>query len=268
VTRYIHDPRPFTPESIRDQGDGLRPSAARLLELIDTSDPAWPATAAALREMTLAGVELDAATVTAAVKIGRRRWETTEKEALAWAAKHERIGLAVSSASIVYYVRRGSLIKIGTTVDPAKRFSTLLPDEILAFEPGSYPEEAARHRQFRHLRCRGEHFTMAAELLDRIREIRALYGDPDPAWLTTSHRERGGGLPQPGTERITASDAYRKLGIKTGTLGAWVSRRRIAPAGQDERGEQLFAVSQLVHLRDHPRARRRGDELPDQAGAV
>ena|ERR1700722_17507603 len=88
--------------------------------------------------------------------------------------------------SIVYYIRRGQVIKIGTTVDPAGRFTSLMPDEILAFEPGTAEVEKLRHRQFQHLRCQGEHFSAEPELMEHVRELRQTHGDPDPSWPTVA----------------------------------------------------------------------------------
>ena len=146
----------FTPASIRAKGDGPRPSYEAILELVDFSDPAFPAIAAVLRDMKDAGVELDANIVSAAVKLGRQRLEQSRR---AHQNSSRPVSLVSASDSIVYYIRRGSLIKIGTTTDPMKRFRDLLPDEICAIEPGGTGQEALRHRQFRHLLCKGEHFS-------------------------------------------------------------------------------------------------------------
>ncbi len=249
----------FMPRSLRAEyeGEGIRPSCKALLALIDTTDEAWPVTAGLLREMALAGVELDAATVAAAVKLGRRQWEKTS--ALYPSARFDPT-LASMSDAIVYYIRRRDLIKIGTTTDPAERFGALMPDEILAFEPGSYTEEAFRHRQFEHLRCWGEHFTPEPELLAHIQDVRKLYGDPDPSWPTAARAGRkrleAASLPPAAGETITAVDAVTRLGIKDGTLRGWVHRGRITPVGRDYRGWQLYHVNQLIFLRDNPRARR------------
>lgn len=245
----------FTPPSVLEQGDGLRPSIEAVLSLIDVSDPAWPATAAVLREMSLAGVELDEPTVLAALKLGRRRWEKGEMAAVPYSS-NVSLALASSADAIVYYIRRGTLIKIGTTTDPVQRFGELLPDEILAFEPGTYADESARHRQFRHLRQRGEYFRPAFELTEHVRRLRLLYGDPDPAWpVATTLIDAGRDEIPPGAgEQITALDAVSRLDIKPGTLRGWVHRGKIAPAGRDCRGHQLFFVNQLTYLRENPRA--------------
>ena len=258
----------FTPPSILEQGDGSRPAFERLLELIDTTDDAWPATAGVLREMMLAGVELDETAVTIAVKLARKRWDQTVTALPS--LRRERITLASASTAIVYYIRRGDLIKIGTTTDPVDRFTSLLPDEILAFEPGSYADETFRHHQFGHLRCQGEHFAPEPELMAHIQHIRNLYGEPDPAWPTVAHlgKERREILPPASGETMTMPDAAAVLGIKESTLRGWVHRGRIGPVGRDEQGRQLYYVDHLKLLRDNPRARirRTGRDICQEAG--
>lgn len=256
VTPYSNGASAFTPRSVVAQYvyEGPQSSYRRLLELIDFADDAWPVTAGLLREMGLAGVELDATAVVIAVKLGRRQWN---KSAAMFPSGRYDPTLASMSDAIVYYIRRRDLIKIGTTTDPVERFDALMPDEILAFEPGSYEEETFRHRQFAHLRCRGEHFTPEAELLLHIQHVRSLHGDPDPSWPTAAHfgKERRGTLPSASAETITAPDAAAKLGIKEGTVRAWLHRGRITPVGRDYRGRYLYYIDHLTALRDKSRTR-------------
>ena len=70
---------PFIPPSIAEQECGLRPSVAKLIEHIDTADPAFPAIAEVLTDMVSAGVEIDEAIVQAAVKLGRQRYSRDVK---------------------------------------------------------------------------------------------------------------------------------------------------------------------------------------------
>jgi hypothetical protein len=76
--------------------------------------------------------------------------------------------------AVVYYVRVGALVKIGTTEqDLGVRLQMLPPDrQILATEPGSLILERRRHEQFAHLREGGEWFRMAPELLAHVRALR------------------------------------------------------------------------------------------------
>lgn len=80
--------------------------------------------------------------------------------------------------SVVYYVRLRDLIKIGTTVNMTARSGDLLWDEVLATEPGDRELEQMRHRQFHHLRVRGERFTAGPDLMSHIAMIREHFGEP------------------------------------------------------------------------------------------
>lgn len=49
---------------------------------------------------------------------------------------------------VVYYLRLGERVKIGTTFAPRQRFAALPHDEVLAFERGGRDLERRRHREF------------------------------------------------------------------------------------------------------------------------
>lgn len=88
------------------------------------------------------------------------------------------------SDSVVYYIRRGSHIKIGRTVRFRARMSALRPDEVLAVEPGGHEVETARHRQFKAHHIAGhpdgvEWFRLGDDLLAHIAGVAAEYGTPE-----------------------------------------------------------------------------------------
>jgi Helix-turn-helix domain len=243
----------LAPKGSWDAGpSGAHRSIQQLLSLIDTSDPAWPLAAGILREFAEAGVELDAPVVAAAVKLGKHRHAGSSAEIN---TERQRV-LAVAAGAIVYYGRRADLIKIGTTTSPRSRFGDLLPDEILAFEPGSHEEETLRHRQFKPLRVTGEYFRDAPELREHIRQIRSLYGDPDPSWPTMGRGcAEWRAAPAVSTETMTTAQAESELGINPNTLYAWVHRGRLKPAGNDGWRRQVFYREHLIELRDTPQRR-------------
>jgi hypothetical protein len=72
----------------------------------------------------------------------------------------------------------GDVIKIGTTTNLKRRLVFLLPDEILAIEPGDRELERKRHKQFIHLRVRGERFRPGQDLLDHIAAVVEANGPP------------------------------------------------------------------------------------------
>lgn len=242
-----------------DGESGAAPAVQRALDLIDTAHPSWPSVAIVLREFTAAGIDLDEMSAAMAVKLGRQRWEDGRPDPQ---CKGVQMTLAPFSDAIVYYIRRGGLVKIGTTADPYGRFRDLVPDEILAFEPGDRAQEQERHRQFMHLQVGGEYFRDDPELRAHIGRLRKLHGAPDPDWPTTATLQRRKAarkvwqLPSPtSTETMTAAQAVAELGIKDVTLRGWVHRGRIHVAGYDDMGRHLFYREHLAALRDSTRAR-------------
>jgi hypothetical protein len=250
----------FRLQEHRDGSTGRRRSYQELIDLIDTSDPAWPVIASVLREMADAEVEIDKAALLIAVKLGRGRF-TMLDDVRPPNRKLDYDPPASGRGSIVYYIRRSEVIKIGTTVAPMSRFDDLMPDEILAFEPGGAAKETLRHRQFAHLRRRGEHFTQAPELAEHIRRIREQHGPPDPAWPTVASLGQSPDvrhhLPALASEdKITVAQASRELGIRKATLYGWARRGRISVAGYSDQGQQTYYVEHLVTLRDDSRLAR------------
>lgn len=85
--------------------------------------------------------------------------------------------------SVVYYVRIGKVIKIGTTINLKQRLGDFRLDasdgELLATEPGNRVLEQRRHKQFAHLRIgRREHFQETQELREHIERILEEHGQP------------------------------------------------------------------------------------------
>lgn len=87
----------------------------------------------------------------------------------------------LAAASVVYYVRLGRHVKIGTTVNLKQRiesFRTVYPledVELLAAEPGGPSLERERHRQFgeERISAKRELFNPSRRLLAHIEEIKA-----------------------------------------------------------------------------------------------
>lgn len=242
----------FTPQHLKDQWVGVRRSMAPLLAMVDTKDPAFACIAEALQGMKGAGVELDETAIAIAVKLGRKKHE--ESQSPGWQQRRSR----PERKSIVYYIRRADLIKIGTTTDPHGRFSDLRPDEILAFEPGGPQVEAQRHRQFSWCRVgkRSEYFRQTPGLLGHIANLVTEHGVPDPTWPTVASIGKGHlrtrtklVLPTPVTgETVTAADGARLLGMNKNTVASWVHRKVITPVGEDENGRPVYYVEHMRFL--------------------
>ena len=252
---------------VRHQSD-LRPSVARPLEQMEPDGPAFAKVVELVAEMAAAGVEIDEAAIEIAVKIGKQRHAGQEQPAPPqavplWAESWDQ-------TSLVYYFRRGELIKIGTTVDPKARFASLVPDEILAIEPGGRPEEVKRHQQFAHLReGRSEYFRPGDDLLAHAEALRAIYGDPDPAWRTAQNVglvSPGAGrprllaeveLPPPSSpETVTLTEAAERLGINKATLAGWIHRGHLRPIGRVNKRSPIYFLDHVRFLKSHSSAYR------------
>lgn len=155
---------------------------AALSQLVDTGDTAFTQIAEVLIEMRDAGVDFTPDVVEIAAKIGRLRHQRQQQPDHAEPIAPTTRRSNRAAGPVVYYVRRGHLIKIGTTTNLADRMNVLMPDEILAIEPGDRDLERARHQEFADLRVHGqsEHFYPGPELDAHIRRVRAKHGRPDP----------------------------------------------------------------------------------------
>ena len=242
-----------------DATEGTRSSeVAHLIELIDPEDPAFTHIADCLAEMKSAGIDLDEDTVATAIKLGRHR--ASRKSTRIRPSKAHRG--ETNEAGIVYYIRRGAVLKIGTTVQPMTRFMHLLPDEIIGFEPGSWHLEQQRHREFSHLRIGlTEHFRITPALLEHAHSLRTLHGDPDPEWPTVAtlrHTRGRRSLPAPPTpsspEMVTATEGARQCGIACNTVQGWVHRGILKPVGRNAKGAPVYFLDHVLHFSVYSRA--------------
>jgi hypothetical protein len=80
---------------------------------------------------------------------------------------------------VVYYIRFGDRIKIGTSASPRSRLAALGNNELLAFERGTRELEQRRHRQFAAYRfARTEWFEQSDEILRHINTLNPAHEDP------------------------------------------------------------------------------------------
>lgn len=193
--------RPFIPQ--HEQKHRLVQGPwTKYLKYLDGDEPAKIAILATFRDLELAEVEITDEIAEAAVKLGKLHYrQAMEKRAAEERSREEKIARAGSfrklledhPEGIVYYVRRGDAIKIGTTVNYTQRMRDLMPDEILAVEPGSYSVEHERHQQFQryaYFPVRSEYFCPSQELKEHILRLRSEHGVPDqsPIRLTDGKR--------------------------------------------------------------------------------
>lgn len=93
---------------------------------------------------------------------------------------------------VVYYLRLGNRIKIGTSTNLLSRLQSIPHDELLAVEPGSNARERARHAQFAQLRTAGEWFRDHPTLRKHIAQVRAAHGAPLDVWDAEVRRHAEG----------------------------------------------------------------------------
>ncbi len=75
---------------------------------------------------------------------------------------------------VVYYLRHGERVKIGTTANPRQRFAAIWNEEVLAFERGDRRLEQRRHEQFAADRFPGsEWFRLTPSLAAHIDAVAA-----------------------------------------------------------------------------------------------
>jgi len=80
---------------------------------------------------------------------------------------------------VVYYLRNGDRMKIGTTGNPRQRFSAIWHEEVMAFERGTRVLEQQRHQQFAANRFEGsEWFRLTTPLQRHVESLRQGVEDP------------------------------------------------------------------------------------------
>lgn len=74
---------------------------------------------------------------------------------------------------VVYYMRIGNRVKIGTSANLVERIKSINPEELMVTEPGGAKLERQRHSQFEALRTHGEWFELASPLTEHIEQLKA-----------------------------------------------------------------------------------------------
>ena len=103
--------------------------------------------------------------------------------------------LPAPRVDVVYYLRFGDRVKIGTTANPRQRLGRLWHDELLAFERGDRVVERSRHERFaEHRHGRTEWFVAHPDLLAHAEALRAGVDDPwrqHARWTSEALGRRG-----------------------------------------------------------------------------
>lgn len=97
-------------------------------------------------------------------------------------AKKAKPVIVRGKSSVVYYLRFGDRVKIGTTTNLRSRLAAIPHDELLAVEPGNHAIEHMRHLQFADFRVTGEWFRNSPDVADHYKYMRSVYGEPMSAF--------------------------------------------------------------------------------------
>ncbi|MFD5491601.1 GIY-YIG nuclease family protein [Streptomyces sp. NPDC127091] len=184
--------KPPTPSASMNEGwHGI--AGARHIPKV--GDPALLPFMNIMREWRGAGIEMTEDLMVAAVKLAHARLEEGRRKDAAIQAAREREAATQAAldalkpgsygdapGGVVYYIRRGQYVKIGTTTNLRNRMRDLMPDEVLAIEPGSYDLEATLHATFARIRLSPsmEYFHLTEELRAHITAVVAKHGSPPP----------------------------------------------------------------------------------------
>jgi hypothetical protein len=189
--------KPFTPDGLStNRGWHGVPGAKHIPK---AGDPVtWPFMSV-IREWQRAGIEMTEELMAAALKLAHARLEDDRRKAAETIAAREREATAQAAAqdalatlqpgtfgdapgAVVYYIRRGKYVKIGTTTNLKQRMRDLMPDEVLAVEPGGRALERRLHSHFARIRYSRdrEYFKLTEELQEHINAVVAKHGPPPP----------------------------------------------------------------------------------------
>lgn len=190
---HVKAPRPFTPEGLSgNRGWHGVPGAQHIPP---AGDPALLPFISVVRDWQRAGVEMTEELMAAARKMANAKLEEDRREAVRIKAARQREAetqaaldalkpgtFGDASDGVVYYIRRGKYVKIGTTTNLKNRMRDLMPDKVLAVEPGSYSLEHTLHYAFRGIRLSPdrEYFELTEELQAHIDAVIEKHGPPPP----------------------------------------------------------------------------------------
>jgi len=112
------------------------------------------------------------------IKAGVKEFESMEamgERVATYRALRSERRAAVGHAPVVYYMRIGNLVKIGTSRSIGARFAALNAEGIMAVEPGTADLEAERHALFADLHSHLEYFHLADPLAVHIVDVRVRF---------------------------------------------------------------------------------------------
>ncbi len=102
--------------------------------------------------------------------------------------------LAPPRVDVVYYLRHGDRVKIGTTANPRQRVAAIWHEEVLAFERGDRQLERRRHDQFASARFTGSEWFRLTPAIAAHARVLAAGRDPwevHARWLSEAAAAAG-----------------------------------------------------------------------------
>lgn len=165
------NPAPKVDPVIHDIG------ARRMMERLGSGNPLFGPVCMELLTLQAYGIELTVGIVDKAIdKVAARHApRVPQQETATPSAKlpmqrkpTARFGQVPVDGEVVYYMRIGNRVKMGTSTNLRKRLAVINPEELLAYEAGGCDVERHRHVQFKHLRTHGEWFRYEGSLMDHV----------------------------------------------------------------------------------------------------
>lgn len=157
-------------------GQRMDPAVQLFTERVKPGDPIYSAVISKIMEMKILQVEITAELMERIIDSEIYKGQDAPPPPPSAAAPIQRKPQAIRESvdavgEVVYYMRIGNRVKIGTSTNLRRRLASLNPEELMAVERGGRTVEACRHRQFAGLRTNGEWFRLEGELAQHIKEI-------------------------------------------------------------------------------------------------
>lgn len=175
MAHVSRDPRFAVPESTDSPTHWQDPISRQLRDRLGDRPALMATTALELGRLQHCGLELTPESVDKLIDIAIHKAEVQAK-VVQYEPKPRRSRwtdlVAGVEGPVVYYMRIGDRVKIGTSVSLEQRLMTINPEELMALERGGVSVEQARHREFKALRTHGEWFRLEGRLVTHIERLR------------------------------------------------------------------------------------------------
>lgn len=155
------------------------PAVQLLMDAVNADEVTMGAVVMELRPLQEYGIAVTPELMVRAIERAKKRFGPPPKAIPRQVLPRRRViggrfhGIEYLGGEVVYYMRIGNRVKIGTTGNLGLRLRTINPEELMATEPGGPAQERHRHAEFRALRTSGEWFRLESPLIEHIAKLRA-----------------------------------------------------------------------------------------------